>query len=274
MSGGTARPVAQRAWKRWLRTSTSSTHARRAERTSGSAATRLFVRVSASGLWGNVKNSKWSLPVTSSSRRSSTVCSGCAASTPSSTNAGTARSVTAVTTPSAPTLTRAARHASGSSRSVTSTIDPSASTSSTACSPADRLGSRPPVPWVPVAVAPAIDCTSMSPRFSNANPSCHRNALSASSVIPPSTFTSPDAVSTSSTRSIRPSDSRVPSVRTAGLKECPAPATRTVRPARAARPTASETSAGLAGRTISAGAHDSSRAQLRQAAAAVIGAGP
>ena len=100
----------------------------------------------------------------------STSSRGRPTSWPSSVKAGAACSVTAVTTPRAPTETRAARQASGSDSSLSSTTEPSASTSSIECRAADRLGSREPVPCVPVAVAPAIDWTSMSPRFSKASP--------------------------------------------------------------------------------------------------------
>jgi hypothetical protein len=52
-------------------------------------------------------------------------------------------------------------------------------------------------------------------------------------------------------------------VRATSENECPAPAARTSRPASAARPTASETSATLEGRSSAAGSQDSSRDQLR-----------
>ena len=87
------------------------------------------------------------------------------------------------------------------------------------------------MPCVPVAVAPAIDCLSMSPRFSKARPCASSAALSWPIVIPASTRTSPLAASTSSTRFIRSSEISVPSVGTSPVNECPEPATRTCAPA-------------------------------------------
>ena len=84
-------------------------------------------------------------------------------------------------------------------------------------------------------------------------------------MIPASTRTSPVAGSASSTRSIRSSESSVPSVSTAPVNECPAPATRTVRPAAAARSTAAATSAREPGRSYTAGSHRCVRDQLTHA---------
>lgn len=175
-----------------------------------------------------------------------------------------------VTAPSAPTLTLAARQASGSRSAESSTICPSPVTSSMECSAADRLRSRAPVPCVPVAVAPAIDCAPMSPRFSNARPWSHIAPASSPSVIPASTRTWPLARSTSTMRRMFSSVRSVPSVRTASVKECPAPATRTWRPASAARSIAATTPAVLLGRSMTAGVHVWSPVQLRHGVGRVI----
>ena len=83
--------------------------------------------------------------------------------------------------------------------------------------------------------------------------------------MPASTRTRPDSRSTSSTRFIRSSDIRVSLVSTASLNEWPAPATRTMCLASAARPSASTTSATDPGRSKTAGEQAWSPAQLRHA---------
>ncbi len=85
------------------------------------------------------------------------------------------------------------------------------------------------------------------------SPSSQRTSLSAPSVIPASTLTRPVSRSMSTMRSIRSSDSRVPSVRTASVNECPEPATLTVRPPSRARPIALATAPRSAGRSKAAG---------------------
>jgi len=125
------------------------------------------------------------------------------------------------------------------------------------------LRSRPPVPCVAVAIAPAIDWTSMSPTFSSASPSSASRRLSAWIVIPACTRTRPEARSASSTAAIRRSDIRWPLVGTRSPKECPAPATRTRRRSAAACPIAATISAVVAGATKAAGVQCWSPAQLR-----------
>ena len=132
------------------------------------ASVRLLVRVSASGECGNVNSSKWSLASTCASSPSSTSSSGSGRSTAWRRKAGTQRRVTAATTPSAPSPTRAARSSSPpstvSSRAVGRARAPSPRRSRA------RLPSRAPVPCVPVTSAPASDWASMSPRFGSARP--------------------------------------------------------------------------------------------------------
>ena len=136
------------------------------------------------------------------------------ASTPRRRNEGTQRSVTAATTPSAPSPTRAAR---SRSPSVSSISLPSPRTSSSRSTCADRFGSRAPVPCVPVASAPATDWTSISPRLGSARPRKCSSRLSRCSDMPASTRTS--GPSASSTRAIRSSESSVPEVSTAAVNE-------------------------------------------------------
>ncbi len=83
--------------------------------------------------------------------------------------------------------------------------------------------------------------------------------------LAPCTRTSPDWRSTSSTRRMRSSPSRCPSVATTSLNECPLPDTRTVRPARRARCRAAAMSAVLAGSSSAAGTQCWSPAQFRHA---------
>ena len=159
--------MAHASWKARLLSRTSSTHARHFGRGRGASSTTSLVRVRALSACGKTKNSKWRWPSTRASRPSRTSASGAGASTPRSVKAGTVCSVTSVTTPSAPTATRAA---SRSSPPSTSSTAPAAVTSRSARTCAETLGSVAPVPCVAVAIAPAIDCSSMSPRFGIARP--------------------------------------------------------------------------------------------------------
>ena len=72
-------------------------------------------------------------------------------------NAGTHCNVTSVTMPSAPRPTRATRSSSGSVRSSRRTTSPVPVTSSMPTTVVARLPRPSPVPWVAVAMAPAID---------------------------------------------------------------------------------------------------------------------
>ena len=225
------------------------------------ASVRSLVRVSASGECGKVQNSKWSWASARSSSVASTSSSGSVASTPRSRNAGTQRSVTAVTIPSEPSPIRAARSRSPSSP-VSVRRSPVPSTSSSASTWALRFCSREPVPCVPVASAPASVWASMSPRLGIARPSSSSPRLSAASVIPASALTRPLARSASRIRSSRPRSTSVPSVGTHGENEWPEPAARTVRPAAAARRIAPATSRADFGRSIATGSQRWVPAQL------------
>jgi hypothetical protein len=121
------------------------------------------------------------------------------------------------------------------------------------------------VPWVPVEIAPAAVCTSMSPRFSSANPCVASSPDSSCSRVPARTVTlSPVIATTPVSRSGR---SSMPSVIAAPVNECPEPAIRTRRPSRAASFTAAATSSTVAGTSTCAGRDTWSPAQFRHSAA-------
>ena len=169
-------------------------------------------------------------------------------STRSSVKAGTQRRVTAAIAPSAPTPTRAARSSCGSVAALSWRTLPSARTSSSPSTWAEMLRSLAPVPWVPVEIAPAIVWRSMSPRFSIASPSRASSSLRSASTVPAPTLTRPEPGSASITPRSASIRTIVPSVIAASVKECPEPATLTLRPAAAAAAIASPSSSRLAGR--------------------------
>ena len=186
-----------------------------------------------------MKSSKWSLASACSWKQSSTSSRGRGVSTRSSVKAGTQRRVTAAIAPSAPMPTRAARSSSGWVAALSWRTPPSASTSSIPSTWAEMLRSRAPVPWVPVEIAPAIVWRSMSPRFSIASPSRASSSLRSASTVPAPTLTRPEPGSASITPFSASIRTIVPSVIAASVKECPEPATLTLRPAAAAAAIAS-----------------------------------
>ena len=95
-----------------------------------------------------------------------------------STKLGTQRRVTVSMMPRAPRPTRAALKSSGRWVAEQVTTEPSASIRSRASIWVAMPPSLAPVPWVPVEIAPAIVCASMSPRLAMARPSACRPALS------------------------------------------------------------------------------------------------
>ena len=123
--------------------------------------------------------------------------------------------------------------------------------------------SAPPVPCVAVEIAPAMLWESMSPRFSIARPTSASLRFSSWIVIPAWTRTSPDELSTSRILAIRSRLTRMPSVQAMSENECPAPATRTRRPALLASFTTPASSSSEDGCSIATGLHRSSPAQLR-----------
>ncbi len=215
---------------------------------------------------GNTKNSKWSFSRASSWKRSRVSSRGLGSSTPCRVNARTHRRVTSAITPRAPRPTRAARNASGSRSAEQSRVEPSASTRVSSLTCAERLGSRAPVPWVAVEIAPAIVWASMSPRFGRASPRSRRRPPSSRIVMPAWTRTRPEGRSTSRRPSIPSRETISPSTRAMSLKECPVPTARTRRPRADAWPTASESSCTDRGRARRAGRQCWSPAQLRHSA--------
>ncbi|AQA25737.1 FAD-linked oxidoreductase domain protein [Rhodococcus sp. MTM3W5.2] len=128
--------------------------------------------------------------------------------------------------------------------------EPSASTICSARTWVARPPKRAPVPWVPVEIAPAMDCTSMSPRFVIARPRDHNVGLSSFRRVPARTVTRAPDGSTGITDWIPVRLSRLictPSVTATGVKECPAPTHLTCKPSAAARVISSLSSATLAG---------------------------
>ena len=234
----------------------SSSLARHAGRGSGSRSVRCEVSVSALPAYGNTKNSKWSLPSTSASSRSSTSGKGRGSSRRWIVKRGTQRIVSSEITPSAPSETRPASRSSPSR----STASPSAVTNRMASTCADRLRKRAPVPWVAVAMAPASACLSMSPWFSSARPRSASSRAQSAILMPAWTLTRPVPVSASRTRFIRDRSTITPSVQAMSVNECPVPTPFT----RWALATRSASSSSLPGRSIRSGAHRCSPAQLTQ----------
>jgi hypothetical protein len=107
--------------------------------------------------------------------------------------------------------------------------------------------SRAPVPWVPVEIAPAMVCASMSPRLVMASPSVSSSALSRRIVVPERTVTCPVSRSTRSTPVQWRRSSASESATAIAVKECPLPQGRTVRPAAATAWTVAAISATLRG---------------------------
>ena len=138
--------------------------------------------------------------------------------------------------PRLPTPTRAARQSSGSESREHSTSEPSAVTSSIASTWLEMFRRRSPVPCVAVEIAPAIVCTSMSPRFSSASPRCvERLAQVARSRSPPSTFDEP-ALPVDLEHAVHPLEPHHHAVGAGDVGERVARAPRRARSARVRRP--------------------------------------
>ena len=155
----------------------------------GGCSVRLFVRVSAVSHVGEDEELEVVVLERELLEALERCASGAGASMPCSVNAGTQRSVTSAITPSAPSPTRAARKISGSRSCEHTSVEPSASTSVSSATCAEMLRSRAPVPCVAVEIAPAMLCTSMSPRFSIARPYVASRRLSSRIVMPACTRT-------------------------------------------------------------------------------------
>src|ERR1022692_4445608 len=125
--------------------------------------------------------------------------------------------------------------------------------------PVDR-----PVPWVPVWIAPAAVCTSISPILASDRPCLSSAALSLASGQPASTVTR-SAASSIGLIPVSPSGrSSTPSVGTVGVNEWPLPVIRIAMPSAAARRTSSATSAADCGLRTRTGATVTLPAQFCQ----------
>ena len=130
-----------------------------------------------------------------------------------------------------------------------------------------RPPSRAPVPCVPVEIAPAIVCRSMSPRLRIARPCDASVAFRAASRMPAPTVTSVVPSPVRRRRSTASSASRrscTPSVTAAAVNEWPAPTARTVRPCPAASATQAASSPTSRGRATRVGRDAAVRAQFTQ----------
>ena len=168
-------------------------------------------------------------------------------------NAGSTWKVTATSTPIAPSPTRAASKRSGSLCASTVVTAPSEVTSSSRATCEESEAQRPPEPCVPVEMAPATLCRSMSPRLFSASPSPSSWELSRCRGVPASTVAVIADRSTLRMPTNRSGRSIRPSVTAMSLKEWPVPTILTRRPCRRAASTASTTWSGLVGESTCAG---------------------
>ena len=180
----------------------------------------------------------------------------------------------AVITPRAPRPTRASSSSSGRSSAEVVRREPSASTISSPRIWVAIPPKRPPVPCVPVDVAPARVCRSMSPRFSMASPCSSRSGVSRCSGMPAPTVTVPDVASTSTNRSRRSNRTWTPSATAMSLNEWPDPTALTRRPSRTADFTVAATSSVSTGTVIRSGVEHARPLQLCQVVGVVTGRDP
>ena len=103
------------------------------------------------------------------------------------------------------------------------------------------------MPCVPVEIAPATVCRSMSPMLCSASPRPCSRRFSSCSGVPASTVTVIASRSTARMPTRRSGRSIMPSATAIPVNEWPEPTIFTVRPSARAATTASTTSAGLAG---------------------------
>ena len=228
-------------------------------------ATRSLRFTSTRSVWGNQCRSRWSWASASACRCGSRASSDSPASLACSRKAGTHCSSTSVTTPSAPSPTRAAANTSGSVSAEQDIDDPSASTRVSPLTAAAMPWSRAPVPWVPVAMAPLIVWRSMSPRLGRASPTACEGRVEHVQGCPREH--AHPLLARRRPRRCRSAASRwssSPSVATSGVKEWPEPATRTSVPRRPASTTAVATSSAVAACRTSAGWATTVPAQFRQ----------
>ena len=114
---------------------------------------------------------------------------------------------------------------------------------------AARPRKRAPVPWVPVEVAPAMVCRSMSPMFSSARPCGSSSAGSWYRFVPaPSVDAVPRGVDVQQPVDRADVDAARPTVAAMSVKLWPAPTAFTVSPRSRAAATTATTSSTLVGR--------------------------
>src|SRR6266576_2395204 len=162
-----------------------------------------------------------------------------------------------------PTETWAACRRPGSSSPI-STTSPDEVTIRTRRTPDEKLPSRRPEPCVAVETAPAICWATMSPWFASARPSAQSGTPNSPIVVAGPTTTRRRLASIERMPPSPRRSSSSPSVATTGVNECPAPATRTGSPRRAASVTRVATSSSLAGAACSSGLKDWLPTQLVQ----------
>ena len=213
-------------------------------------------------MWGNQYMSAWWLPATISSKEPSAWSHAIGCSSASSRNSGSTAKVSRVRIPRAPRPTRAHSKTSAFCSAEASTTSPVPVTSWSAVIWADSPAVTPPVPWVPVEVAPASVCSAMSPMLCSDRPSRSSSALRTLSWVPAQAVTVIASRSTASSparpwgRSIASSGAEM------AVKLWPLPTIFTVPPTRRAPVTAATTSSTDEGVITVRGSADSSPDQF------------
>ena len=199
---GDREPTRHSAPKTVLETSSSSHHAAKREGGScspGSRSVRTFCLTTIASVWGNQYMSTWCAAATISSYDASAASHVIGCSCASTTKSGSTWKVRVVRMPSAPSPTRATSRTSGFSSADACSTSPVPVTSSMPASWADRPAAVPPVPWVPVEVAPARVCSAMSPMLCSDRPSRSSARLRSFSGVPARAVTVIASRSTSTT---------------------------------------------------------------------------
>ncbi len=227
-----------------------------------SASSRVSRLTSSRSVWGNQYMSAWWLPATISSKEPRATSHDIGCSSASSRKSGSTAKVTRVRIPRAPRPTRAISRTSALCSGEASRTSPVPVTS---CSPAiwaDRPAATPPVPWVPVDVAPASVCSAMSPMLCSERPSRSSSALSTLSWVPAHAVTVIASRSTATRPAIPCGRSIASSGAEIAVKLWPLPTIFTVPPTRRAPVTASTTSSTEVGVITVRGSADSRPAQF------------
>ena len=147
---------------------------------------------------------------------------------------------------------------------------PVTSSSPRTCAESDAT--RPPLPWVPVEIAPATVCSAMSPMLCSVRPSSASRALRTWSGVPASAVTVIASRSTETIPVRASGSSSVSSATAIGVKLWPVPTILAVRPAARAARTAATTSSADRGAYTSRGRAEASPDQLRHSTRRAYGA--